>query len=108
MIFVADPRPQRTRRGRRPTVHTTARRRAATLPWIDEPLSGERIALQPQLLREDPQREHRRRRQVAASQPARLHRKPEEPFESAALDPARSLANATGMKIEGGADADQD
>lgn len=45
---------------------------------------------------------------VAAGEPARLHRKTEEPLAAEALDPARRLADATAVKIEGGADADEE
>src|SRR5207249_4921927 len=46
--------------------------------------------------------------QIAAPKPARLLAQAEEPFEAGALDPARGLADASAVKIEGRADSEHE
>lgn len=57
---------------------------------------------------EDVKDEKRIGNEVAAREAAGFGAEAEEPFEAAALQPTRGLADAAGMKIKGGADADED
>lgn len=59
-------------------------------------------------LREYAEGEERSRFQITRTEAAWFGAEAEEPLEAAALNPARGLADAAGVKIESGADADED